>query len=151
MLLGAWFVSGVVSDNAVTSVCVLLPPWCVQSQGVYGSEVVASRQEERTRRLQQLYPGTFKSGGATTVLDPFDGRNYVESVSNNTTFVEAHIAARGMRDMLNSQEMKGKRVSDQPFVAASVPVVFEEVERARSREAMQRGMRVMGATGGSRK
>jgi hypothetical protein len=46
------------------------------------------------------------------------------------------------------QEMKGKRVSDVPFVPVSVPVVFEDVERARSREAMQRGMRVMGTTGG---
>ncbi len=46
------------------------------------------------------------------------------------------------------QEMKSKRVSDIPFVPVSGPVLFEEVERARSREAAQRGRRVMGSTGG---
>ncbi len=49
---------------------------------------------------------------------------------------------------ISQQEMKGKRVSDIPFVPVSGPVLFEEVERARSREAAQRGRRVMGSTGG---
>jgi hypothetical protein len=48
-------------------------------------------------------PDKFKSGGATVVLDPFAGQNYVRSVTADTLFVEHHIAARGNRELENSQ------------------------------------------------
>ena len=48
-------------------------------------------------------PDKFKSGGATAVLDPFAGQNYVRSVTADTLFVEHHIAARGNRELENSQ------------------------------------------------
>ena len=48
-------------------------------------------------------------------------------------------ASRGMRDLLNSQEYKSKRVAEAPFhLAVTKDVVFEELERAKSREAASR-------------
>ncbi len=44
-----------------------------------------------------------------------------------------------MRDLLNSQEYKSKRVAEAPFhLAVTKDVVFEELERAKSREAASR-------------
>jgi hypothetical protein len=52
----------------------------VQSQGVYGSEVLASREEAKRSKLQQLEPAAFKSGGTATILDPVV--NYTPGISN---------------------------------------------------------------------
>jgi hypothetical protein len=123
----------------------------LQSQGLYGSEILASRQQSKEQKLRQLNTDQFKSGGTTAVMDPLAASNYRTSVSQGTMFVEHHLAARGMRDLLNSQELKGKRVSDAPF-QLSVPkgVVFEDMERARSREAADRGRRLMASGGRGR-
>jgi hypothetical protein len=61
------------------------------------------------------------------------------AVSQGVEFVEGWKAGRGIRDLLNSQENKAKRVTAAPFhVAVSKDVVFEDVERARSRTGTQR-------------
>lgn len=166
-----------------------------QSQGVYGSEVVASREDTKRNRLKQLEPTAFKSGGATAVLDPI--ANYNPSLTNvrgccdcscaprqavgahtvycfasvdvqacgcrappvaqcvcdlrstwtwclfpcvhnhaqGVEYVEHWKASRGMRDLLNAQEYKSKRVSEAPFhTTVAKDVAFEDVERAKSRE-----------------
>ena len=59
----------------------MFPPLrSAQSQGVYGSEVMASREDAKRTKLHQLEPTAFKSGGATVVLDPI--ANYNPSLTN---------------------------------------------------------------------
>ena len=69
-------------------------------------------------------------------------------MSQGIEYVEHWKAARGMRDLLNSQEMKAKRVAEAPF-QTTFPREgsFEDAELRKSREG---GARPRGYTASSR-
>lgn len=94
--------------------------------------------------MNQLDERPFTGGGTARVLDPV--ANYTPSLSQGVPYQAQWETSKGMREKLNTEEMKAKRVSERPFyTAAPSNTLFEDMERTRSRERRDRGRRLMGS------